>query len=210
MRSLFNAAKHFVARVHILASAYPLDDGTPLYVGQRPSWFNYSTSERFRIHHDADYFSPVAPLDADAFRRRTLPTFNSLAVESQLHNLPDSSSDHIIYMNDDFFHLRPHASSDYASSLFGPVIRTQTDMFSLYRPVENSWQSRMGETAGIERAQWVLSQRFTTRRRPYITHQARTLSLPLLKEAATMFPNDFGSTTAVRFRADIDAPPSSE
>lgn len=63
---------------------------------------------------------------------------------------------------------------------------------------------------GIKRAAWVLAQRFSSRPLPYITHHPRSLSLPLLREAAQTFPEAFGNTALARFRAQQDVPVSSQ
>lgn len=59
--------------------------------GQVPAWLN-SAHPRIKVVHHRDIFS-----DATA-----LPTFNSHAIESQLHHIP-GLSDHFLYFNDDVF-----------------------------------------------------------------------------------------------------------
>lgn len=54
----------------------------------------------------------------------------------------------------------------------------------------------------------MLGQRFPSRAYPYITHHPRSLSLPLLREAAQTFPQAFGDTALSRFRAQQDVPVS--
>ncbi|CDW98899.1 hypothetical protein [Sporisorium scitamineum] len=211
-----------LGKMHVMASAYPLPERMELgrvMVGQVPYWLNVSQEEAgIEVHHDAEYFRPMQrsehPLssqDVDAWRSRTLPNFNSLAVESQLFNLPRASSDQLVYLNDDFFTMVPNEVSDLTSPLFGTVIKSDTRFFSFYRPSEHPFQrlwNPAGEEVGIKRAAWILGQRFPMRTLPYITHHPRSLSLPLFKEAAQTFPGAFSNTTLARFRAQREVPDS--
>ncbi|CBQ71672.1 conserved hypothetical protein [Sporisorium reilianum SRZ2] len=227
MRSVWQSwGEGSVAKMHILASAYPVPEGSVaagrsgerVMLGQVPYWLNVSEA-KIELHHDAEYFRPMQragahPLttkDIDAWRAQTLPSFNSLAVESQLFNLPRAASDQLVYLNDDFFTMVPNAVSDLTSPLFGPVLKSDTRLFSFYRPSEHPFQrlwNPAGEEVGIKRAAWILGRRFAMRTLPYITHHPRSLSLPLLKEAAQMFPGAFGDTTLARFRAQKEVPDS--
>ncbi|TKY86618.1 hypothetical protein EX895_004257 [Sporisorium graminicola] len=224
-----------IGKMHIMASAYPLPEsaaegvaippgkGGKVMVGQVPYWLNVSAGGAevgVELHHDAEYFRPMQRSgeqhlltsdDVDTWRAQTLPSFNSLAVESQLFNLPNASSDQLVYLNDDFFTMVPNAVADLTSPLFGTVIKSDTRLFSFYRPSEHPFQrlwNPAGEEVGIKRAAWILGQRFPMRTLPYITHHPRSLSLPLLKEAAQTFPDAFANTTLARFRAQEEVPDS--
>jgi hypothetical protein len=63
--------------------------------GQTPRWLNTSNSRITVVDH-RDIFSDAA----------ALPTFNSHAIESQLHHI-DGLSEHFLYLNDDVFFGRP-------------------------------------------------------------------------------------------------------
>ena len=241
MRSAYQSfGPDAIGKMHIMASAYPLpnqtvaelssrrrspsdDESTTVWAGQIPYWLNASSNSidaKIDLHHDADYFAPMqhsdpdselSPSDVEAWRSTTLPSFNSLAVESQLYNLPRVSSDQLVYLNDDFFTMVPNSVADLTSPLFGPVIKSDTRLFSFYRPSEHPFQrlwNPAGEEVGIKRAAWILGQRFPLRTLPYITHHPRSLSLPLLKEAAQTFPQAFSNTTLARFRAQKEVPDS--
>ena len=62
--------------------------------GQVPEWLDQSHPQVAVVDHSA-----ILPADA-------LPTFNSHAIESALHRLPDLA-EHFVYLNDDFFLGRP-------------------------------------------------------------------------------------------------------
>src|SRR5699024_7600326 len=63
--------------------------------GQRPTW----------LIKDHPWIT-VVPHEAIFRRSENLPTFNSHAIESQLHRVP-GLSEHFIYVNDDVFFGRP-------------------------------------------------------------------------------------------------------
>lgn len=236
MRSAYQSfGSKAIGKMHIMASAYPLPEeavnklvpggvAARLVVGQVPYWLNTSAAigtdeAKVELHYDAEYFRPMqrseerewTPQDVEVWRSKTLPSFNSLAVESQLFNLPRASSDQLVYLNDDFFTMVPNEVSDLTSPLFGTVLKSDTRLFSFYRPSEHPFQrlwNPAGEEVGIKRAAWILGQRFSMRTLPYITHHPRSLSLPLLKEAAQTFPDSFSETTLARFRAQKEVPDS--
>ncbi|EPQ31660.1 uncharacterized protein PFL1_00993 [Pseudozyma flocculosa PF-1] len=222
--SLASLGSSSLRKMHIMASAYPMGSmvgaGTKM-IGQIPSWLRKdvatSKTEQVVLHHDAEYYRPMPHHDrpdmsleeVQQWRERTIPSFNSLAVESQLFNLEDNESDQLVYYNDDFFTLLPSSVADYTTPLFGPVLKTLARVTSYYLPSEKPFQrlwNPAGEEVGIKRAAWILGQRFSMRTLPYITHHPRTLWLPLLKEAAQTFPDAFSDTTLARFRAQKDVP----
>jgi hypothetical protein len=49
-------------------------------------------------------------------------------------------------------------------------------------------------------ANWLLDRRFGERARPYLAHQAKVISSPLLDEAASVWPSELEETAGVRFR----------
>ena len=72
----------WVRRIHLVTA------------GQVPDWLDPSHPQVSVVDHSA-----ILPPDA-------LPTFNSHAIESALHRLPDLA-EHFVYLNDDFFLGRP-------------------------------------------------------------------------------------------------------
>ncbi|KAF2164689.1 hypothetical protein M409DRAFT_67797 [Zasmidium cellare ATCC 36951] len=223
MRSaLASLGNRTMRRLHILASAYGLPDAVDAdMAGQVPAWLDKEVAATdagsIKLHHDVDFFAPseagqtnLSELETWKWRKSVIPSFNSLAVESQIYNIDNTASDQLVYYNDDFFTLRKLFASDFTTPLFGPVIRTLTRVTSMYLPAENTiyrWIHPTGEEYGIKRAAWVLGRRFGSRPYYYITHHPRTLSLPLLHEAAQTFPDAFSNTAKSRFRAQRDVPP---
>jgi hypothetical protein len=128
-----------------------------------------------------------------------LPTHNSHAVESQLHNIP-GLSEHFLYSNDDMFFGRP----------VGP------DMFfspgGITRFIEATTRIGMGESnlerSGFENAARVnrrlLRERFGRTITRHLEHTAAPLRKSILQELEAEFPEDFTRTAASTFRAATD------
>jgi GR25 family glycosyltransferase involved in LPS biosynthesis len=68
--------------------------------GQYPSFLDFSNKEKIEIVNHSEIMPPTS-----------IPTFNSIAIESCIHKIP-SLSDYYIYMNDDFFIMKPLKKSD--------------------------------------------------------------------------------------------------
>ncbi|BGP45053.1 hypothetical protein JCM10450v2_000870 [Rhodotorula kratochvilovae] len=167
-------------------------------LAQIPRWVNLSSfefgtaSERrgggekpsLRVHPHSELFKTGATTDeakAAVWHDTVLPSFNSLAIESQLANIPFASST-ALYLNDDFFLRRPLALSDLTSPLSGPVFRMQRDLLVSGVSAENTHDDPEGEWRGLGYTAWLLDQRFGKRGRPYLVHVAKTVSTPMLRE----------------------------
>lgn len=68
--------------------------------GQKPQWLNINC-EKIRLINHSDYIP-----------EEYLPTFNSHTIELNLHRI-DELSEYFIYLNDDFFPIRPMKSTDF-------------------------------------------------------------------------------------------------
>ncbi|KAJ7791563.1 hypothetical protein B0H13DRAFT_2172903 [Mycena leptocephala] len=201
--------------VHLVtADINPEDPSNPDgRLGLVPQWLNMGSirprSEDgpppIYLHHDSEIFHliPTGPGKPSsekvyAWRNKTLPTFNSHAIESQLPNLdPNLVSENIITLNDDNFMLLELPPSAYHSPLFIDSDDTGTlDGSSELRSL--AWSNHL------------LDQRFGARQRPYVMHNARAFSLPLLHEASLAFGQYFSATPLSHFRGSIDTPPDLE
>ncbi|MET8330558.1 stealth family protein [Streptomyces sp. NPDC005181] len=92
-----NAAR-YISRDELLYSLRALEQNAPwvrhIYVvtdRQRPTWLNDRSSRITVVDHSEIFSDPTA-----------LPTFNSHAIESQLHHI-EGLSEHFLYFNDDMF-----------------------------------------------------------------------------------------------------------
>ncbi|KAF8884732.1 hypothetical protein CPB84DRAFT_1734273 [Gymnopilus junonius] len=199
-------------------------------LGQVPQWLDLWMADdqapSLTLHHDVDIFrllpsssnDLISNADLVAWREASLPTFNSMAVESQLANLPpDDVSENTVFVMDDNYFLLPLPTSSFYSPIHGPVLQLQPDL--LVNPSGNhasppGWSEWRGlETADsrkfLSSLTICLSERFGSRGRPYLVHNARSLPLPLLHEASLAFPSAFSSTATSRFRGQDAARPES-
>ncbi|BGP12927.1 hypothetical protein JCM10213_004346 [Rhodosporidiobolus nylandii] len=186
---------------------------------QVPHWVNLSKIEfaaprdpheadepRLRVHSTTELFKlPIAGEGDQAERKaaewqeKVLPTFNSLAVESQFANLEDVAPS-ALYLNDDFFVMQPLTTGDIESPFSGPVFRMQRDLLVTGASPDEWHGDPDGEWRGLGYTAWLLDERFGKRARPYLTHIAKALSLPILKEAQQVFVQELTATAAARFR----------
>ncbi|KDE04057.1 hypothetical protein MVLG_05496 [Microbotryum lychnidis-dioicae p1A1 Lamole] len=134
------------------------------------------------------------------WRESVTPNFNSLAVESQLANVPEDTSDTLLTLCDDFFTMRPMTLSDVESPLTGPVIRMQRDLIVESSPPDHLKGDAEGEWRGLGFTNWLLDQRFGARPRPYLLHVAKAISVPMLREVQSVFMEEMTATAGARFR----------
>ncbi|MEA9985015.1 MULTISPECIES: stealth family protein [Subtercola] len=128
-----------------------------------------------------------------------LPTHNSQAVESQLHNIP-GISEHFLYSNDDMFFGRPVQPNMFFSS--GGVTKF----------IEAQTRIGLGENdlerSGFENAARVnrrlLFEKFGRIITRHLEHAAAPLRRSVLTELEREFPDDFARTAASRFRSSTD------
>ncbi|WVR04824.1 hypothetical protein IAU60_001836 [Kwoniella sp. DSM 27419] len=128
------------------------------------------------------------------WRKNALPSFNSIYPA-------DEQADVTLSMNDDFFLLRPHAVSDFHSPLYGSVIRFDHGYYSQVRPLlDKNRFNDAGEIGGLYHANYLLSQRFPRRLRPYFAHVPKVVTRGLHHEASLMFKEALAMSSQRRFR----------
>ncbi|GAA5983287.1 hypothetical protein JCM11641_002250 [Rhodosporidiobolus odoratus] len=191
---------------------------------QIPHWVNSSTLElarlcerkglnepKLRVHPTSEFFKTaisglpaeeagLEELAAVGWQEEVLPSFNSLAIESQFANL-DNVSPTALYLNDDFFLMASLTSGDIDSPLSGSVFRMQRDLLvSGVAPEDAQHTNGDGEWRGLGYSAWLLDRRFGERKRPYLVHVAKTLPMPILKEMQQVFLTELTATAAAQFR----------
>ena len=128
-----------------------------------------------------------------------LPTFNSHAVESQLHHI-DGLAEHFLYCNDDMFFGRPVA----ASVFFTPA--------GISRFIESPIRigggavgpSRSGHENAARNNRHLLAERFGYLITRHLAHSPVPLRRSVLAELEGAFPDEFAATQASRFRSATD------
>lgn len=89
--------------------------------GQKPKWLNINNKKIKCIHH------------SDYMPAEFLPTFNSSTIEVNLHRIKELS-EHFIYINDDFFPIRPLKSTDFFKKGLPCDSAEQMNLQSIYIP----------------------------------------------------------------------------
>ncbi|CEQ42145.1 SPOSA6832_03928 [Sporobolomyces salmonicolor] len=182
--------------------------------------FRSSDQTRLKVHPHSELFkSGAGGLEqARHWQDQVLPSFNSLAIESQLANI-DTEATTALYLNDDFFLLQPLSVADVESPLSGPIFRMQRDLLVGGVAPEKVTDDGDGEWRGLDISAWLLGafdaasqsdnsmtssqradERFGKRRRPYLIHVAKTVSIPMLKEMQSVFLDALTKTAEARFR----------
>lgn len=134
------------------------------------------------------------------WREKALPSFNSMSIESRIGWLP-GLADVSLSLNDDFFLLRRHAVSDFHSPLYGSVIRFDHGYYQQVRPkLDKTRFNDAGEVGGLYHANYLLSQRFPKRLRPYFAHVPKVITRGLHHEASLMFKEALHVSSSRRFR----------
>jgi hypothetical protein len=128
-----------------------------------------------------------------------LPTFNSQALESNLHRIPNLS-EYFIYFNDDVFLGLPVTASDFFSA--------NGEVKVLFEPaISPSGPPKKGET--LYRIAWrntnaLLDQYFFKEPRYRLCHAPFALRKSFIEESEKDFPQVFSSNSSHKFRSVRD------
>ncbi|KAI0345638.1 hypothetical protein BDW22DRAFT_1481867 [Trametopsis cervina] len=164
-------------------------------LGQIPQWLDTTTYK----WHDGD-----VPLNiihhADIFNPYTTNSFNSYAIEAQFAQLPNIT-DHFVYLNDDFFIANPLSLRSFYTSVYGTVLRL--DPGFLIPPEKPSPDEDRNEWRSMGESNFLLSERFGSRARPYVLHEAKSVSLSIVKELSVMWAEPFAAAVQHPFRETV-------
>lgn len=153
----------------------------------RPEWL--AEHPRVTVLPSAGFF-----MDAAA-----LPTYNSHAVESQLHRIP-GLSEHFLYSNDDmFFGREVEPEAFFTSGGISRFIEADTRIgLGEPEPIRSGFEN----AARVNRA--VLQDRFGRTIARHLEHAPAPLRRSVLGELEAEFPEEFVRTAASRFRSATD------
>lgn len=128
-----------------------------------------------------------------------LPTHNSHAVESQLHNIP-GLSEHFLYSNDDMFFARPVRPEMFFSP--GGITRFIEAGTRIGLGDNNVARSGFENAARVNRQ--LLERKFGRVITRHLEHAPTPLRKSVLQELEREFPADFARTSASAFRQATD------
>ncbi|KAF9108296.1 Xanthine phosphoribosyltransferase 1 [Mortierella sp. GBA35] len=185
-------SKAIFNRIHILTTAV---DEKQVEI-QVPSWLDLEASaDRVRL----------VPHEMIFGNKSDLPSFNSLAIESQIHHIP-SVTDVFLYLNDDVFLGTEMVAADIWTPLYGFVFHMEPTLLvppTLLPLPENSLA--VGEWHSLQFSNNLLSRQFGPRPRSYLAHVPHVLCVPMLQEIQTLWSKEFAQTSSHRFRGDGQA-----
>ncbi|MEP9363746.1 stealth conserved region 3 domain-containing protein [Nocardioides sp. CN2-186] len=163
----------WVRRIHLVTA------------GQVPAWLV--------DHPQVNVVDHAAILPTDA-----LPTFNSHAIESRLHAIPDLA-EHFVYLNDDFLLGRPLAPQMFFTAagqtrvfLSGRAIGLD-DLPGAAPWLKGAWNNRA-----------LLREAFGAVSTSSLSHAPYALRRSVLEEIERRFPEAVARTTRSPFRSDTD------
>ncbi len=139
---------------------------------------------------------PSASFFADPM---TLPTYNSHAVESQLHRIQDLS-EHFLYSNDDMFFGREVGQQEFFTSGGSSRFIESNTRIGLGQPT--SFRSGFENAARVNRA--LLATKFGRTITRHLEHCPTPLRRSVLEELESEFSEDFVRTARSRFRSASD------
>ncbi|KAF9284659.1 hypothetical protein BGZ88_009856 [Linnemannia elongata] len=186
LRSTIDYASNLFRRIHIVTTEVAPNQP------QIPSWLIEKPD------------SPVQIVSHNTIFRNSshLPSYNSLAIESQFVNIPDLT-DIFMYMNDDIFLGLKLLPSDLWTPLYGYVLHMEASL--LIPPIVRYFDPNaitVGEWHSLQYSNYLLSQRFGPRHRAYIAHVIHVLSVSMLKEIQSIWPKELEMTSAHQFRGE--------
>ncbi|MER7050082.1 stealth family protein [Streptomyces jumonjinensis] len=152
---------------------------------QRPAWLDTSADGLTVVSHKDIFTDP-----------RVLPTFNSHAIESQLHHIK-GLSEHFLYFNDDMFLGRPVTPQDFFHSNGLTKFFPSPALIPMGEPGDQD----VPVSAAGKNNRTLLDSHFQT----VITHKMKHIPYPLrrsvLAEIESVFADRHRATAGSRFRS---------
>ncbi|CAN5390617.1 stealth family protein [soil metagenome] len=153
----------------------------------RPVWLD--EHPRVTLVRSEDFFADPS----------TLPTYNSHAIEAQLHRIPELS-EHFLYSNDDMFFGRPVTPEMFFSP--GGITKFVEATTRIGLGDTSTERSGYENAARVNRA--LLRQRFGRVITRHLEHCATPLRKSVLQQLAAEFPAQFAATSGSPFRSATD------
>jgi len=158
--------------------------------GQVPGWLNTDYPGLRVVDHREIFSDPGA-----------LPTFNSHAIESQLHHIPDLA-EHFLYLNDDVFFGRPV----HPEQFFHPNGLTKFFMSKALIPPGQITPEDLPVNAAGKNSRGLIAQQFGTFISQKMKHTPHALRRSVLSEIEQVYERAHWVTQHSRFRSPHDVP----
>ncbi|MGW2210571.1 stealth family protein [Streptomyces sp. NPDC001781] len=158
--------------------------------GQRPSWLRTDVPGLRVVDHREIFTDPSA-----------LPTFNSHAIESQLHHIP-GLSEHFLYLNDDVFFGRPVEPGHF----FHPNGLTKFFQSKALIPSGRAGAGDLPVDAAGKNSRGLIAQQFGTVISQKMKHTPHALRRSVLAEIEQVYDKAHQVTQHSRFRSPRDVP----
>jgi hypothetical protein len=155
--------------------------------GQRPKWL--------KDHHK------ITVVDhKEIFQNPTdLPTFNSQAIESNLHRIP-GLSEKFIYFNDDVLLRREADESDF----FTKKDKIRVYLSPIIAPTGQILPEELSYISAWKNTSLLLNKEFKDEPRHRLAHAPFALKKSLMQEAENRFPDVFRKVSSHKFRLSDD------
>ena len=196
LRSLDQYAADFINKIQILVNSVASNqDGVVKLRPQRPTW----------LREDEETEANVQVLSQESFFREEeqscLPTFNSLAIESEIYMTP-STTDRLVALSDDMLLGLPHSASDFYSPLFGSVMAFKSDHYNVKSLGTKKSLPTFGEKPFVYYTSYLLNHRFGSRSRRVQAHFSHSISRSVMRETMESFPRPAAQGACERFRGE--------
>ncbi len=162
----------WVRRIHVVTA------------GQTPEWLRETAEVRVVDHRE------ILPADA-------LPTFNSHAIETALHQVPDLS-EHFIYVNDDVFLARPTRPEQFFTA------GGHSAVFMAPWPIGVDGHDRRTFILAAHNNRRLLQDRFGVTITRTLAHTPHPHRRSVLERLTEEFPEQLATTARSRFRSEHD------
>ncbi|WP_051970245.1 stealth family protein [Kitasatospora azatica] len=159
--------------------------------GQRPDWLAAEHPALTLITHQELFADPAV-----------LPVFNSHAIESQLHRIPELA-EHFLYFNDDMFLGRPVRPEQFFQGNGVPLVNLDSRVIPPGPVVaqDDEYVAAQKNTRALVRREF---GRHTTNA---LSHAPYPLTRALLADSAEVFAAELAAIARSRFRARTDVAP---
>jgi hypothetical protein len=161
--------------------------------GQVPGWLDTEYPGLKVVDHREIFSDPKA-----------LPTFNSHAIESQLHHIP-GLAEHFLYLNDDVFFGRPVRPDQF----FHPNGLTKFFMSKALIPPGQIKPEDLPVDAAGKNSRGLIAQQFGTVISQKMKHTPHALRRTVLAEIEEVYARAHWVTQHSRFRSPSDIPVAS-